>query len=100
MNQKINALNIDETLKQQLMHLFLNSDVSDNDNPPLSDDELQIDEIASHSSSEEEPQTSSSSPEPDQIIKFNYQCPTTHTINVITKEQELLLDVIDKIYDP
>ena len=87
MNQKINSLNIDETLKQQLMHLLLNSDASDNDNSPLFDDELQLDEIVSQSSSEEKSHTSSFSlPEPDQIIKTNCQCPTTHTINVITKE--------------
>nr|KJB72069.1 hypothetical protein B456_011G157800 [Gossypium raimondii] len=77
--RKINNLNLDEEIEQKLNEILLETTSSENDTS-TEIDELQINELHTTSqSSDDENETS---------------------INMLTKDQEFMIEVIDKIQDP
>ena len=89
--QKINNLNVLEDLKEMFYEVMLNSSESELRTNSNNEDDINKldsgDEISSQTSSDQ-----------DECIKGNYDC-QPKTINVISQDQELVLDVLRKVED-
>ena len=89
--QKINNLNISEDLKNMLCKVLINTSESESRTDSYNEDDInQLDssgEVSSQSSSDQE-----------ECIKGNCDC-RPKTINVISQDQELVLDILGKIED-
>ena len=84
-------MNISEDLKDMLCEVMLNSSESESTTDLHNEDDINQldngDEISSQTSSDQ-----------DDYIKGNYDC-QPKTINVISRDQELVLDVLRKVED-
>ena len=89
--QKINNLNVSEDLKNMLCKVLINTLESESRTDSYNEDDInQLDssgEVSSQSSSDQE-----------ECIRGNCDC-RPKTINVISQDQELVLDILKKIED-